>query len=149
MFCQHPCQHTSHINAYKHKVKVAWVHKKKALLTGSEVNKPKEEAAGPTGGVQPGLPQDTGKGIEGPEPLMGAKRLDKLEAGDLVSGSIVVTFLFSKPARLQDVHWLDYAYLMCSIMSWQISGSAFSLCRVDRSWQNMAVAQFGSFRIWQ
>ena len=56
------------------------------------MTEPKEEQkhAGPAGGVQPGLPQDEGRGIEGPEPLMGVKRLDKLEQGHLVSGSTAV-----------------------------------------------------------
>lgn len=48
-----------------------------------------EKHAGPAGGVQPGLPQDEGR-VEGPEPLMGVKRLDKLEQGYLVSGSTAV-----------------------------------------------------------
>ena len=62
------------------------------LTAGKEGKKPKEDkAAEPTGGVQPGLPQDAGKGIEGPEPLMGAKRLDKVEEGDLVSGNTAVS----------------------------------------------------------
>ena len=62
------------------------------LVSIAGVTEPKEEEqhAGPAGGVQPGLPQDEGRGIEGPEPLMGVKRLDKLEQGRLVSGSTAV-----------------------------------------------------------
>ena len=61
------------------------------LVLTAGVTEPKEEkCAGPAGGVQPGLPQDGGRGIEGPEPLMGVKRLDKLEQGHLVSGSTAV-----------------------------------------------------------
>ncbi|KAL3147956.1 hypothetical protein ABBQ38_014251 [Trebouxia sp. C0009 RCD-2024] len=62
-----------------------------AAQPGAEGTEPQAEAeakpAGPAGGVQPGLPQDEGRGIGGPEPLMGVKRLDKLEQGHLVAGT--------------------------------------------------------------
>ena len=67
-----------------------------SVTAGDKNKKPEEpKAAGPTGGVQPGLPQDAGRGIEGPEPLMGVKRLDKVEEGDLVSGNSAVSALVS------------------------------------------------------
>lgn len=67
------------------------------LLLTAEGTEPQAEAeakpAGPAGGVQPGLPQDEGRGIGGPEPLMGVKRLDKLEQGHLVAGTSAVSRL--------------------------------------------------------
>ena len=61
------------------------------LTAGGTEPEEEERYAGPAGGVQPGLPQDEGRGIEGPEPLMGVKRLDKLEQGHLVPGSNAVS----------------------------------------------------------
>ena len=58
---------------------------------GAEPQEEEEKHAGPAGGVQPGLPQDAGRGIQGPEPLMGVKRLDKLEQGHLLPGSTAVS----------------------------------------------------------
>ena len=42
------------------------------------------------GGVKPGLDQDDGKPLQGPEPLMGVQHLDQVEKGDLTPGQEAV-----------------------------------------------------------
>ncbi|DBA87633.1 TPA: hypothetical protein ACH3X1_004646 [Trebouxia sp. C0004] len=44
------------------------------------------KAAGPVGGVKPGLDQEEDQPLQGPEPLMGVQHLDQFEQGDLTSG---------------------------------------------------------------
>lgn len=44
-----------------------------------------QAAAGPVGGVKPGLDQDEDQPLQGPEPLMGAQHLDQAEKGKLLS----------------------------------------------------------------
>lgn len=63
------------------------------LTTGITKAKEEPKTVGPAGGVQPGLPQDEGRGIGGPEPLMGVKHLEKLEQGQLVSGNSAVSWI--------------------------------------------------------
>ena len=55
----------------------------------SRVAKP-QGSAGPVGGVSPGLDQDEGKPLQGPEPLMGVQHLDQVEQGDLAPGDEAV-----------------------------------------------------------
>ena len=49
-----------------------------------------EKPAGPIGGVQPGLHGEEDKVIQGPEPLMGVKHLDRVEKGELAGSSNAV-----------------------------------------------------------
>ena len=48
------------------------------------------KAAGPVGGVKPGLDQDEDQPLQGPEPLMGVQHLGQVEKGELTSGDEAV-----------------------------------------------------------
>ena len=48
------------------------------------------KAAGPVGGVKPGLGQDESQPLQGPEPLMGVQHLQQVEQGDLTSADEAV-----------------------------------------------------------
>lgn len=58
--------------------------------------------AGPVGGVKPGLDEDEGKPLQGPEPLMGVQHLDEVEQGHMASGDEAVSLapLSSAPHHL-------------------------------------------------